>query len=502
MGKLVEKKQALNMVTFYHDIEQDIDSKAKSEECRQMVKEFLKLEKKYNVPATYNVVGKLFQEQPDLIEWILQEGQEVAFHSYNHQSDWQPEYYSDEVDLCRKVSSVPCGYRSPRSQWNQTTLKTLWEKGFLWNAEGDTHKEPYFIYKGLVRLPIAGDDWSLHTGAQNVDEWVQQFSKLLKSRSYFAFGSHDCVTSFAPEERLKAWERVLQIAIENKTLLVTFSEAVDLFRRAALSRYYSSTAQNWNRGTKTLYRTKRFQEMVRAEAEKLNQPVIADLGSGGGVVSSPLKDIAKKIYCVDNAPGMVTDVDSDGCIQAGLGEVMDSNLPDNSIDFVICARITEYLFWPNRLADEITRIGKIGATYFVTFPALRGNPPSHEGHPPNRIRHYFTPDEIQKWANQIGPGHLIGVQYERPEPDNPETEQRYRTIEKSPPPDVCPTNWVYIGTVQNEFAPKCYRKTIPIPAFDFRFSGDRYKLLWPPMESVGRYFPKPIQRLGKWILNR
>lgn len=132
MGKIVEKQQpASSMVTFYHDIEQDMDSKAKPDECRQMVKEFLKLEKKYDVPTTYNVVGKLFQEQPDLIEWILQEGQEVAFHSYNHQSDWQLEYYSDEIDLCRKVSSIPCRYRSPRSQWNQTTLKTLWEKGVL-----------------------------------------------------------------------------------------------------------------------------------------------------------------------------------------------------------------------------------------------------------------------------------------------------------------------------------------------------------------------------------
>ncbi|GAH18332.1 unnamed protein product, partial [marine sediment metagenome] len=104
-----------------------------------------------------------------------------------------------------------------------------------------------------------------------------------------------------------------------------------------------------------------------------------------------------------------------------------------SVDFVICVNIIEYLFWPNHLADEIKRIGKIGATYFTTFPALREIPTSYEGHPPNRIRHYFTPDEIQKWAKQIGPGHIMGIQYEKPEPDNPETEQRYRIIEKNPP---------------------------------------------------------------------
>jgi hypothetical protein len=241
------------MVTFYHDIEQNLDSKANPKECRQIVKEFLYLETKYGIPVTYNVVGKLFREQPDLIELIIQEGQEVAFHSYNHQPDWQPRYYSDEITLCRAVSSLPCGYRSPQSKWNRTTLKILWEKGFLWNAESDRHKEPYFIYEGLVRLPIAQDDWPLHTGALSIEEWVQQFPRLLKMRSYFGFGCHDFVTSFATEERLKAWEKVLQIAIENKTLVVTFSEAADLFRRAAALHYYSKHAKTWNRWAKTSY---------------------------------------------------------------------------------------------------------------------------------------------------------------------------------------------------------------------------------------------------------
>jgi hypothetical protein len=503
MSKISKKQQpASSMVTFYHDIEQNIDSKANPMECRQMVKEYLKLEKKYNISVTYNVVGKLFQEQQDLIEWILQEEQELAFHSYNHLSDWNPEYYSDEIDLCRKVSSLPCGYRSPRSRWNQTTLKSLWERGFLWNAEYDKHKEPYFIYKGLVRLPIAADDYFLHTGTQTVDEWVQQFSKLLKSRPYFAFGSHDYITSFDPEERLKAWEKILKIAIENKTLLVSFSEATDLFRRASLSKYYSAAAKNWNRSTKFLYRTKRFQEIVRTEVKKLNQPVIADLGSGGGLLSSPLKDIAKKIYLIDNALGVFADFDSDSCITVCLREVTDSNLPDNSIDLVICSRIIEYLFWPDLLAYEIKRIGKIGATYFVTFPALQGYPPSHEGSPPARIRRYFTPDEIQKWANQIGPGRLIGIQYERPEPDNLETEERYRATEKTPAPDVCPTNWVYIGTIQHKLTPKRYRETIPVSVFNFSLSSQRYEHLKGYLANVIRWFPKPILQVIKWITYR
>ncbi len=492
---------ATNIITFYHDIEQDIDSKANPEECRQMVKEFLKLEKKYSVPATYNVVGKIFEGQPDLIEWIKQEGQEVAYHSYNHQSDWQPRYFADEIRLCRKVSPIPVGYRSPSSQWDKTTLSTLWENGFLWNAEGDTHKEPYFIHKGLVRLPIAFDDWPLHTNTMNVNAWVQHFVESFTKRNYIALGLHDSVASFAPEERLQAWERVLKIAAENGSLLLTFSEAADLYRRAAVSKYYSSTAKSWNKGTKTLYRTKRFIEMLRSETEKLEQPVIADLGSAGGVLTSNLKDIAAKIYCVDNSPGMVADVDLGSKVQAWIGDATESGLPDDSIDFVICTRIIEYLSWPDHLADEIKRVGKMGAKFFVTFPALRSTPPFNEGYPPDKIRRHFNKDEIYKWASQIGEGRLIGIQYNEEEPFNPEMERQYRSIENIQPSDMYPTNWVYIGTIQNKTVTKQRKIIIQLKDFTFQFPNDKYDY-YKMFKKVGRLFPPAIRKLGKRVLGR
>ncbi len=239
------------IVTFYHDIEQNIDSTADPKICMEMVKEFLNLEKKYNIPVTYNVVGKLFKEQPDLIKQITEAGQEVAFHSYNHQPDWNPRYYSNEIDLCKKVSSLPLGYRSPRSKWNGITLRKLREQGFLWSAEGGANKEPYFIYKDLVRLPISGDDWPLQTGAMNIEKWVEQFRGLLEERLYVAFGSHDSVTSFSPEERLRAWEMVLRVAVESKVLCVTFSEAADLYRRAAQEKGIKAPYRNLENKTAT-----------------------------------------------------------------------------------------------------------------------------------------------------------------------------------------------------------------------------------------------------------
>src|SRR6266566_1328271 len=93
---------AANMITFYHDTEQDFGIKVSPEECRQVVAGFLQIEKEYGISATYNVVGRIHQEQSELIGQIVGNGHEVAFHSYNH--TYEPENYPKEIALCRELS--------------------------------------------------------------------------------------------------------------------------------------------------------------------------------------------------------------------------------------------------------------------------------------------------------------------------------------------------------------------------------------------------------------
>ena len=187
--------------------------------------------------------------------------------------------------------------------------------------------------------------------------------------------------------------------------------------------------------------------MIRAEAQKLERPVVADLGSAGGVLTAPLKDVVSVVHCVDSAEGMLAEVDSDGRIRPRLGDVTESGLPDGSIDLVVCARVIEYLLWPERLGHEIRRIARPGATYVVTFPATRAEAPGRGESAPDRIRRSFTAEEVRRWAAQVGRGRLIGVQYDPAEPEDRAAELRYRTLEREPPPDITPTNWVYIGRV-------------------------------------------------------
>ena len=473
---------ATNMIAFYHDTEQNFGIRVDAETCRHVVSEFLCIEKQYGISATYNVVGKIYREQPGLIDRIIQGGHEIAFHSYNH--TYEPENYQNEVALCRQLAPSIRGYRSPRSQWNESTLDALWQNGFVWTAENDAAREPYFIHKGLVRLPIASDDWALKLNEMSEDQWVQSFADLMGKRRSFAFGNHDCVVSLKPETRLKAYEKVIQLALKNKALIVNCSEAADMFRRAAVAKYYSRTAKDWNATNRELYRTKKLKELVRSEAQKLPKPVIADLGSAGGLLTTQLADVATTVYCVDNAPGMIRHVPRNQVVKAQIGDVTNSGLPDSSVDYVIATRIVEYLYWPDQLANEIKRIGKLGAKYLLSFPAARKNSIYVGEAPPDRIRRYFTAPEVEGWTKQIGPGRLIGIfQNEEAEVGAQTNPAKYEVH-----------NWIYIGEIQNKNFSKPAVRMKYIPLSDFKFELRNYQRD-AYVKSFGKYVPTPIRKI-------
>lgn len=488
------------IVTFYHDIEQNFDCKADPDKCRSVVKEFLMLEKKYNISVTYNVVGRLFCEQPDLIDWISEEKQDIAFHSYNHYPNWNPNHYSNEIDLCKSVSSIPHGYRSPRSQINLDAVKKLWENGFLWSAEFDKLIEPYFIYKGLVRLPISADDWPLHLGKLSQDDWIKNFERLLKNRHYVAFGLHDCVASFDSKDRLQAWEKIIQIALDRNALIVNFSEAADLFRRAAVSRQYKF--KNSERRQKRINKdiAKKIQEIISIEAKKINEHVIADLSSEQINISYPLKKIANKIYRIINNPPRILIVDSNDHLELQYGEATNSNLNDNSVDFIICADVIEYLFWPEHLIDEIKRIGKNGATCLITFPIINGFYPLDNGLPADRIRHYFSTKELQKLTTAIGPGHFIQVENLESRVGKSKRGLINKMIGNRSYQKSNLTYLIFIGTIQNNSLAKSLIKNIPQSYAAFSFPSQKYERIKISLKHIRSLFPKPIRKMGKWVV--
>jgi peptidoglycan/xylan/chitin deacetylase (PgdA/CDA1 family) len=293
--------QANNMITFFHDTEYDFGIKADPKACRQVVDEFLRIEKEYGVSATYNIVGKIYHEEPDLIRKIIEGGSEVAFHSYHH--TYEPTNYANEIARCRQVSSSIKGYRSPRSQWNASTLQALWENGFLWSAENDSAGEPYFIYKALIRLPIAADDWNIHINQMTEEQWVQSFAVLMDKTRYFGFGNHDSVVSIKPEIRLTAYEKVIQVALRKNALITNFSQAADLFRRAAHAKFHYRVAKNWIQNTHDFRKNESSLALVGMKQipisqfsfELRNRECDALVKSVGKYVPSSVKKIVRKL---------------------------------------------------------------------------------------------------------------------------------------------------------------------------------------------------------------
>ena len=224
----VEGSKYSCIVTFFHDIEQNFDSDADIDKCRDALKEVIKIERKHGISTTYNIVGQLFKDQPDIIDEINRSGHEVAFHSYHHQNDWNPKYYHDEIKLCRELTSLPMDYRSPRSQWDRSTIEALQKYKFIWTAEDDKNSEPYFIKNNLIRLPVSQDDWSLYNGKVTFKNWREEFLSGIKKKNYYAIGTHDYILSQS-EDHIDNWEKLIEISLESNLYIVSFIEAVLLY---------------------------------------------------------------------------------------------------------------------------------------------------------------------------------------------------------------------------------------------------------------------------------
>jgi SAM-dependent methyltransferase len=461
------------LLTLFHDIEQDTDVPANPDACLEATRGMLALEREFGVSCTYNVVGRLMGQQPDLVRLIRDAGHEIAFHSFRHEPDWGPKRFLDNVRACRNADGDIKGYRSPRSQWNDDVLTELWRLGFLWSAESDTSPQPYFIHKGLVRLPIAIDDWGLHTGKLSEVDWLGRVQHHHAQRTCFGVGTHDCVFAQDPDRYLALYRRLLCWIRDQGIETATFGEVADLYRRSAIADYYDRRFPSWNSGVGALYRTGRFKDLITAKIQELHSPVVADLGSAGGALSRHLESAAT-VYCVDMVPGMIKDIAADN-VRAVVGDVTASTLADNSIDFVIAARVIEYLYEPELMLDEVRRISRKGAGFFFSFPALTAKPPSNEGCAPDRVRRHYSKEEVESLGQRLGPGRVFGVHYlGGQEPRSPDEKQRLLDLETRQPEDMQPLDWVYIGRVENTTPARPTHRTLDLT--DFAFEIPRGKL--------------------------
>lgn len=159
----------IGYLTILHDYEADYSLLTTKDISYKGVSTILDMERLHNVCGTYNIVGKLMEEVPDLVSRIKSDGHEIASHSYSHNvmTTLSKNQMADDLRLTKKIFNASGlqlkGFRSPQSKWNFKLMYVLLETGVSWNAERDPAKYPYIIAekKGrrLLRMPVTMSDW-------------------------------------------------------------------------------------------------------------------------------------------------------------------------------------------------------------------------------------------------------------------------------------------------------------------------------------------------------
>lgn len=236
------KKFDRSYVTIYHDYEGEYAWPGVKKISYTAVNRILDIEKDYGIKATYNTVGKLINDTPLVIKRIINEGHELASHSYSHgiMSDMslneleQDIYYFKQL---MKKNNIPLnGVRSPQSKWSHAQMRVMANCGLKWSAENDKADYPYVIKKcgdkRLIRMPITMDDWNYISLNWSSDKMFTEMLKMLDSaidnRNFAAFGFHPWVLG-EDVNRMQAFDKFIEVLMNKKNIsIVTFNEMSDI----------------------------------------------------------------------------------------------------------------------------------------------------------------------------------------------------------------------------------------------------------------------------------
>lgn len=144
----------------------------------------LKLLKKYNIQATFFIVGWIAKKYPNIVKIINDEGHEVASHGYSHITldNLNHKEISDDLDksieiIYKILGHAPLGYRAPMGSIgtnNLWVLEVLKKKGFLYDSS--IYPTNYFVHSGVKG--VRSETHEIINGLWEVPLSVQSFLKI------------------------------------------------------------------------------------------------------------------------------------------------------------------------------------------------------------------------------------------------------------------------------------------------------------------------------------
>lgn len=157
----------------------------------------LDLLKRYDVRATFFVVGEQARQNPELIHRMVAEGHTVAGHSYYHlpQSTlWSSQRYTEELFRCNDVVARLTGlrmrlYRPPFGVTNPPIARAVKNLGLIpvgWSVRSlDTMtKDPDRVVDRVMRGLRGGDVILLHDRLENSEELLEKLLTALRTQHY------------------------------------------------------------------------------------------------------------------------------------------------------------------------------------------------------------------------------------------------------------------------------------------------------------------------------
>lgn len=157
----------------------------------------LDLLKRYDVRATFFVVGEQARQNPELIHRMVAEGHTVAGHSYYHlpQSTlWSSQRYTEELFRCNDVVARLTGlrmrlYRPPFGVTNPPIARAVKNLGLIpvgWSVRSlDTMtKNSDRVVDRVMRGLRGGDVILLHDRLENSEELLEKLLTALRTQHY------------------------------------------------------------------------------------------------------------------------------------------------------------------------------------------------------------------------------------------------------------------------------------------------------------------------------
>jgi len=131
------------------------------------LKKIIELLRTTETTATFFMVGELLEHTPSMLDLIIDNGHEIAFHTMNHSSlnDLTNEKFSKELDTFAKLTNKKSkGFRAPTFSINTSTawaLDILSEKNYVYDSSivpvktqlygfDNCQKSPYKITKSSL----------------------------------------------------------------------------------------------------------------------------------------------------------------------------------------------------------------------------------------------------------------------------------------------------------------------------------------------------------------